>query len=131
MRKYNFYQKTYKSYPDLSLKKAYDIGQIIGVDWTKFDLGEFRQGIKEEMEHGTEYGMMTKVHDDSYEIAGRIAIAHLIEVADYYQRLEDLEKDSEHFWGEGEEEQKKRKEWIAQNYKEEADALAAENIQIP
>lgn len=131
MRKYNFYQKTYKHYPDLTLKKAHEIGQIIGIDWSRFDLGELRQGIKEEMEHGTLYGDDTRVHDDSYTAAGRIALAHLKEVPDYYQRLEDLEKDSKETWGEGEEEEKKRKQWVAQNYKEETDALAAAGIQIP
>ena len=135
-RKYNFYQKTYKHYPDLTLKKAYEIGQEIGVDFSIFDLGEFRQGIKEEMEHGSLYseasGGITKVHEDSYATAGRIAIAHLLEVPDYYQRLEDLEGDSDETWSEDEEEKAKRtKAWIAQNYQEEADALKAENINLP
>jgi len=130
-RKYDFYNKTYSAYPDLTLLKAKEIGDLIGVDWTSIDLGEFRQGIKEEMEHGSEYGSATKVHDDSYEVAGRIALAHLIESADYYQRLEDMEKASEDFWGEGDEEKTKRKSWVANNYQEEAEVLKSQGIQLP
>lgn len=128
MRKYNFYQKTYPKYPDLTLQKTKEVGDKIGVDWTKFDLGEFRQGIKEEMEHGTLYGEATRVHQDSYEVAGRIALAHLVEMPDYYQRLEEMEEAAEKEWGEGEEEEKKRKEWVAQNYQEESETLKKAGI---
>lgn len=127
-RKYNFYQKTYKKFPDLTLTKAKEVGDKIGIDWSEIDLGEFRQGVKEEMEHGTMYGKATTVHPDSYHVAGQIALAHLIEVADYYQLLERMEHKAEKRWGEGPEEKTKRKAWIASNYIEEAEALKAEGI---
>lgn len=129
-RKHDFYTKTYKQYPDLTLKRAKEIGDIIGVDWALIDLGEFRQGIKEEMEHGSEYGEATKVHDDSYETAGRIALAHIIEVADYYQRLEDLEDAGDAEWGEGDKETSRRKQWVAQNYRELAKTFETEGIEL-
>ncbi len=134
MRKYDFYSKSYKSFPDLTLKKAYEVGLAIGVDFTKFDLGEFRQGVKEEMEHGNLYaeetGGITKVHNDSYETAGKIAIAHLVEMPDYYQNLEDMEKKGEDTWGEGEEKHQKTTDWITQNYLEEAEVLKAAGIDL-
>jgi hypothetical protein len=127
-RKHDFYKKTFKKYSDLTLAKTKEVGDIIGIDWSIIDLGEFRQGIKEEMEHGSEYGAASKVHDDDYVVSGRIALAHIIEVADYYQRLEDLETDAEALWGEGDEATKKRKAWIVNNYQEEKEALEAEGI---
>lgn len=127
-RKYDFYKKVFKSYPDLTLKKTKEIGDEIGLDWSIIDLGEFRQGIKEEMEHGTEYGAASQVHDDDYVISGRIALAHIIEVPDYYQRLEDLETDAEKLWGEGDEATEKRKAWILNNYQEEKEALESEGV---
>ena len=88
----DFYAKDYtKKYPGLTLAVAKQIGDEIGLDWGIVDLGEFIQGIKEEMEHGSEYGSATQVHDDSYTTSGRIAYAHLIEVPNYYTLLEELE----------------------------------------
>lgn len=87
-----FYQHDYtKKWPGLDIKLAKKIGDDIGVDWELVDLGEFLQGIKEEMEHGSMYGGATKVHDDDYHTSGRIAYAHLIEVPNYYTMLEELE----------------------------------------
>ncbi len=105
---YDFYNKDHsKKYPGLTLQKAKEIGDEIGVDWDLVDLGEFYQGIKEEMEHGSEYGSVTKVHDDDYATAGRIAYAHLIEVVDYYQRLEKLEHEAKELWTKHD-----RKQWV-------------------
>jgi hypothetical protein len=92
----DFYAKDYtKKYPGLTLAEAKRIGDEIGLDWDIVDLGEFTQGIKEEMEHGSEYGSATQVHDDSYTTSGRIAYAHLIEVPNYYTLLEELETSAE------------------------------------
>lgn len=91
-----FYAKDYTAkWPGLTHKKAKEIGDEIGVDWDIVDLGQFIQGIKEEMEHGNEYGSSTKVHDDDYVTSGRIAYAHLIERADYYTALEIMEQEGE------------------------------------
>lgn len=89
----HFYTKDYSAKnPGLTLKHVKEIGDEIGVDWDIVDLGQLAQGIKEEMEHGTEYGDNTKVHDDDYVTSGRIAYAHLIERPDYYTALEQLEQ---------------------------------------
>lgn len=127
-RKHDFYTKKYRDYPDLTLARAKEVGDEIGVDFSEIDLGEFRQGIKEEMEHGSEYGSATKVHEDDYVISGRIALAHLIEVPDYYQRLEDLEDKGEEVWGEGATEKHRRKAWAAKNYAEMQEILTRAGI---
>ena len=87
-----FYQRDYTTkWPGLTLKRAKEIGDEIGLDWGIVDLGQFLEGVKEEMEHGTEYGANTKVHDDDFITSGRIAYAHLIERPDYYTALAQLE----------------------------------------
>lgn len=87
-----FYSRDYTAtWPGLTLKRAKEIGDQIGVDWDTVDLGQWIEGIKEEMEHGTEFGDNTKVHDDDYVTSGRIAYAHLIERPDYYTALAQLE----------------------------------------
>jgi hypothetical protein len=92
----DFYAKDYtKKHPGLTLAEAKKIGDEIGIDWDIVDLGEFIQGIKEEMEHGSEYGSSTQVHDDSFTTSGRIAYAHMIEIPNYYTLLEEMETKGE------------------------------------
>lgn len=107
----DFYKKDYsQKWPGLTLKKAKQIGDEIGVDWEIVDLGQFIQGVKEEMEHGSEYGAATKVHDDDYVTSGRIAYAHLIERPDYYTALEIMEQVGDKKFADSEELKKK---WVA------------------
>ncbi len=88
----DFYVKDYtKKWPGLTLQHAKQIGDTIGLDWDEIDLGEFIQGIKEEMEHGSMYGEVTQVHADDYVISAKIAVAHLKEVPNYYTLLEEME----------------------------------------
>lgn len=106
-----FYVKDYtKKWPGLTLKRAKAVGDEIGVDWEIVDLGQFIQGIKEEMEHGSEYGSATKVHDDDYVTSGRIAYAHLIERPDYYSALEMMEQEGDSKFQDSDQLKKK---WVA------------------
>ena len=107
----HFYTKDYaQKWPGLTLRRAKEVGDEIGVDWNIVDLGQFTQGIKEEMEHGSEYGSATKVHDDDYVTSGRIAYAHLIERPDYYTALEIMEQEGDEKFNESDEAKKK---WVA------------------
>lgn len=81
-----------KSY---SAEEAKKIGQEIGVDFTKFDLEQFRRGLEVEMEHGSEWGDETNVTKDDPHFTGRIAWAHLKEIPDYYARLDKMEAEAE------------------------------------
>jgi hypothetical protein len=115
----DFYDDSKFTKHGLSLKKAKEVGDAIGVNWDEVDLGEFCQGIKEEMEHGTLYTDSpvaapgaTKVHDDSFESAGRIALAHLHEMPQYYTLLEEMEEEGEGYW-----EDHDRREWVSEQRK--------------
>jgi len=78
-------------------EKAKEIGETLGVDWTKFDVEQFRVGMDVELEHGTE-DPNTNVTDDDPLMTGKIALAHLNEFPDYYTRLLELEEEAEEYW---------------------------------
>ena len=106
-----FYKRDYsQKWSGLTLRQAKVIGDQIGVDWALVDLGQFIEGIKEEMEHGREYGTATQVHDDDYVTSGRIAYAHLIERPDYYTALAIMEKEGDHKFNDS---LKAKKKWVS------------------
>jgi hypothetical protein len=71
-------------------EEARQIGDQIGVDWSKINLEEFRMGLHVELEHGTETAQ-TNVTNDDPAMTGKIALAHLLELSDYYTRLKEME----------------------------------------
>ena len=72
---------------------ARKIGEQIGVDFTKFDLEEFRKGLAIELEHGSR-DPETNVTNSDPLLTGKIAWAHLKEIPDYYTRLEKMESEA-------------------------------------
>jgi hypothetical protein len=75
-------------------EQAREIGEKLGVDWTRFDVEQFRMGLDVELEHGL-HDPATNVTDNDPIITGKIALAHLNEFADYYTRLEEMEREAE------------------------------------
>lgn len=76
-------------------EEAKQIGDELGIDWQIYDLNEFRRGLEVEMEHGSQWGEDTNVTKDDPHITGRIALAHLKEIKDYYTRLDKMEAEAE------------------------------------
>ena len=81
----------------ISQRKARKIGDELGVDWTRFDLEEFRCGMEVELEHGRR-DPATDVTGDDLLLTGKIALAHLNEFPDYYTRLTKMEQEAKAFW---------------------------------
>lgn len=73
--------------------EAKQIGDKIGVDWTAYDLEQFRMGLEVEMEHGAR-DPATNVTNDDLVMTGKIALAHLKEIPDYYTRLQKMEQEA-------------------------------------
>lgn len=73
--------------------EARAIGDQLGIDWASVDLEQFRMGIAVELEHGRR-DPETDVTGDDLLITGRIALAHLREIPDYYTRLDRMEKEA-------------------------------------
>lgn len=76
-----------------TLEDARRIGKELGIDWSKFDVEQFRMGLDVELEHGVR-DLETNVTHDNEMITGKIALAHLNEYPDYYTRLEKMEKEA-------------------------------------
>lgn len=79
--------------------KAKEIGDQVGIDWSKWDVEQFRRGMDVELEHG-KVDSNTNVSDDDPLITGKIALAHLNEIPDYYDRLDKMEAEGEKYWEE-------------------------------
>ena len=74
-------------------EEARRVGDAIGVDWTRFDLEQFRAGMDVEFELGSHDPQTDVTHDDPI-VTGKIALAHLNEFPDYYTRLEQMEEEA-------------------------------------
>ena len=83
---------------EFSAKEAKAIGEKLGIAWDKFDVNQFRMGLNVELEH-SKISPSTNVTNDDPILTGKIALAHLNEFPDYYDRLEKLEKEAEEFFG--------------------------------
>lgn len=81
------------------VEEALEIGRRLGVDWEEIDLEQFRRGLEVELEHGRR-SPLTDVTGDDPVVTGKIALAHLHEVPDYYSRLDALTAEAEEFWRE-------------------------------
>jgi len=75
----------------ITLKKAVEVGNALGLDWRRYDLEQFRLGLAEELEHGTAAGRWNLTGDHLITTA-YIALAHLDELPDYYDRLKYIKK---------------------------------------
>ncbi|MCG2809664.1 MAG: hypothetical protein L6275_05015 [Candidatus Portnoybacteria bacterium] len=74
-------------------EKAKEVGEALGIDWSKFDVEQFRMGMDVELEHGL-VDPATNVTNDDPIMTGKIALAHLNEFGDYYTRLDKMEKEA-------------------------------------
>jgi hypothetical protein len=76
--------------------EALEVATRLGLDFAAepFALEEFRRGMDVELEHGRR-DPATNVTGDDALTTGKIALAHLREIPDYYTRLARMESDAE------------------------------------
>jgi len=82
---------------EFTQQEARRIGDALGINWAEVRLDEFRVGLGVELEHGAR-DPETNVTNNDEILTGKIALAHLKEFADYYTRLEQMEKEAEAYW---------------------------------
>jgi hypothetical protein len=78
-------------------QEAKQIGDALGIDWSAFDVEQFRIGLDVELEHGAR-DPQTNVTNNDPLTTGKIAWAHLKEFPDYYTRLSAMEKEADEYW---------------------------------
>lgn len=79
---------------EFTAQEAKQIGDSIGIDWSKVDLEQFRLGLAVELEHGL-VDTETNVTNDNLQLTGKIAWAHIKEIPDYYTHLLKMEQEAE------------------------------------
>ena len=81
--------------PRFTTEEARGLGERIGIDWAAapFTAEEFRMGLEVELEHGAR-DPETDVTGNDPVLTGKIAWAHLKELADYYTRLKAMEAEA-------------------------------------
>ncbi|MDO8720919.1 MAG: DUF5661 family protein [Syntrophales bacterium] len=78
-------------------EEAKRTGVQLGLDWSRFDVEQFRMGMDVELEHGL-VDSHTNVTNDDPLTTGKIALAHLNEFPDYYTRLHEMEEEAEKYY---------------------------------
>ena len=74
-------------------EKAREIGDKLNIDWSRFDVEQFRMGLDVELEHGLR-DPSTDVTGNDPVLTGKVALAHLNEIPDYYTRLTKMEREA-------------------------------------
>ena len=82
---------------DVTADEAKAMGEQLGITLKEFDVDQFRRGMVVELEHGL-HDPATNVTDDDLLLTAKIALAHLNEFPDYYDRLEKMEREAEAYW---------------------------------
>ena len=76
----------------ITTEEAKLTGKRLGIKWDKFNVDQFKIGMEVELEHG-KINKLTNVSNDYLLTTGKIALAHLNEIPDYYTRLLKMEKE--------------------------------------
>ena len=67
------------------IKDILDVANELNIDFTKFSLNDFITGINIELEHGL-IDLETNVTNNNLLLTAKIALAHLNEFNDYYNK---------------------------------------------
>ncbi len=80
---------------NIARAEAAEVADILRIDFAavEFDLDQFHQGMRVELQHGTG-DPDTNITNDDLVTTGKIALAHLNEIPDYYTRLAAMEADA-------------------------------------
>ena len=76
--------------PEISLEEARTLQAAIGAEAAEISAEQFRKGLEIELEHGLQFSD-ANVTNNHPVLTGKIVLAHLKEMLDYYLRLEVAE----------------------------------------
>jgi hypothetical protein len=80
---------------DITRAEAAEVAGILRIDFAAvdYDLDQFHQGMRVELQHGAG-DPDTNITNDDLVTTGKIALAHLNEIPDYYTRLAAMEAEA-------------------------------------
>src|SRR5665648_968710 len=79
-------------------KEIFKLIKKYNIDLNNISIQTIKDGINVELEHGYKAGLYMNVTNDDMDQTFKIAMAHIDEFPDYYERLEKLEKEADAFW---------------------------------
>ena len=77
-----------------SVTEAERIGNHLGISWDRFGVEQFRMGLNHELEHGRRDPATDVTHDEP-TMTGKLVLAHLNEIPDYYTQLAAMKQEAE------------------------------------
>jgi hypothetical protein len=78
-------------------KQAIQLAKKVKLNLKLFPLKLWKFGLQVELEHGT-INPHTNVTNNDLILTAKIALAHIIEYPDYYQRLKIMEQEAKEYW---------------------------------
>lgn len=82
----------------ISKQLATEVGKKYNINFDVVNFDEWHYGLNVELEHGSKLGSLTNITHNDIDMTAKIAIAHLLEGADYYKRLYKMEEQMERYW---------------------------------
>lgn len=73
------------------------VAKKLKIDTNLIPLNYFKRSLEVELEHG-KVNLITNVTDNDLVKTGKIALAHINEYPDYYDRLEVMEEEASEYW---------------------------------
>ena len=80
-----------------TIAETLEIAKKLDIQWDQFGPEQFQTGLNVELEHGLE-NEHTNVTNDDAVLTGKIALAHLNEIPDYYDWLIKMEEEAKAYW---------------------------------
>ena len=74
-----------------NIKDAVEIANKLNIKFDKFNIKDFLTGLNIELEHGT-INPLTNITNNDLELTAKIALAHLLEYPNYYNKEYGLPK---------------------------------------
>ena len=81
----------------VTLEEAKEISKKLKINPKVISATQFKKAMQIELEHG-KVDKRTNVTKNNLLMTGKIALAHILEMPDYYKRLEKLEKEGNAYW---------------------------------
>jgi hypothetical protein len=82
---------------DLTLQNVLKVMHKLHIDTSVISPEYFKKGMLVELEHGKVFKLTNVTHNDLLT-TGKITLAHLLEMPDYYTRLAKMEVNGNKYW---------------------------------